>query len=102
MKIFCARNWAILGLSLLMILTGTPSAPAQNDPQAAIARKQAEFERQRAELEKKTFELKQKQLDLERARQEFQAQQSGRSLSMNLALNRRVTIIVERPAAPAP
>lgn len=58
---------------------------AQNDPQAAIAKKQAELERQRLELEKKSLELKQKELDLEKARQEFQAQQSGRSLSMNLS-----------------
>ena len=58
---------------------------AQNDPQAAIAKKQAELERQRIELEKKSLELQQKELDLEKARQEFQAQQSGRSLSMNLS-----------------
>jgi len=58
---------------------------AQNDPQAAIARKQAELDRQRIELEKKNLELKQRELDLERARQEFEAQQSGRSLSMNLS-----------------
>jgi outer membrane protein OmpA-like peptidoglycan-associated protein len=58
---------------------------AQNDPQAAIAKKQADLDRQRIELEKKSVELKQKELDLERARQEFQAQQTGRSLSMNLS-----------------
>jgi outer membrane protein OmpA-like peptidoglycan-associated protein len=58
---------------------------AQNDPQAAIAKKQAELDRQRIELEKKNLELKQRELDLERARQEFEAQQSGRSLSMNLS-----------------
>jgi outer membrane protein OmpA-like peptidoglycan-associated protein len=58
---------------------------AQNDPQAAIAKKQAELDRQRIELEKKNLELRQRELDLERARQEFEAQQSGRSLSMNLS-----------------
>jgi outer membrane protein OmpA-like peptidoglycan-associated protein len=58
---------------------------AQNDPHAAIAKKQAELDRQRIELEKKNLELKQRELDLERARQEFEAQQSGRSLSMNLS-----------------
>jgi outer membrane protein OmpA-like peptidoglycan-associated protein len=58
---------------------------AQNDPHVAIAKKQAELDRQRIELEKKTLELKQRELDLERARQEFEAQQSGRSLSMNLS-----------------
>lgn len=58
---------------------------AQNDPQVAIAKKQAELDRQRIELEKRQLELQQKELDLEKARQEFQAQQSGRSLSMNLS-----------------
>jgi len=58
---------------------------AQNDPHAAIAKKQAELDRQRIELEKKNLELRQRELDLERARQEFEAQQSGRSLSMNLS-----------------
>src|SRR5882724_3004852 len=58
---------------------------AQNDPQVAIAKKQAELDRQRIELEKKSLELQQKELDLERAQKEFQAQQSGRSLSMNLS-----------------
>ncbi|MEY2543678.1 MAG: hypothetical protein QOE81_1139 [Verrucomicrobiota bacterium] len=58
---------------------------AQNDPHVAIAKKQAELDRQRIELEKKNLELKQRELDLERARQEFEAQQSGRSLSMNLS-----------------
>ena len=69
----------------IALLGGTTVANAQNDPQAAIAKKQAELERQRSELEKKSLELKQKELDLERARQEFQAQQTGRSLSMNLS-----------------
>jgi outer membrane protein OmpA-like peptidoglycan-associated protein len=58
---------------------------AQNDPHVAIAKKQAELDRQRVELDKKNLELKQRELDLERARQEFEAQQSGRSLSMNLS-----------------
>jgi outer membrane protein OmpA-like peptidoglycan-associated protein len=67
------------------IFTGISIVCAQNDPQAAIAKKQAELERQRAELEKRSLELQQKELDLEKARQEFQAQQSGRSLSINLS-----------------
>ena len=70
---------ALLGVSDVALVC------AQNDPQAAIARKQAELERQRSELEKKSLELKQKEVDLERARQEFQSQQTGRSLSMNLS-----------------
>src|SRR5436309_7720951 len=68
----------------LSILIGVSVVRAQNDPQAAIAKKQAQLERQRIELEKKSLELQQKELDLEKARQEFEAQQSGRSLSMNL------------------
>jgi outer membrane protein OmpA-like peptidoglycan-associated protein len=75
----------ILLIITLSILSGTMVVYAQNDPQAAIARKQAELERQRIELEKKSLELQQKELDLEKARQEVQAQQSGRSLSMNLS-----------------
>ena len=69
----------------LSILTNISIVQAQNDPQVAIAKKQAQLERQRIELEKKSLELQQKELDLEKARQEFQAQQSGRSLSMNLS-----------------
>lgn len=69
----------------LSILPDVSMVRAQNDPQAAIAKKQADLERQRIELEKKSLELQQKELDLEKARQEFQAQQSGRSLSMNLS-----------------
>ena len=69
----------------LSILPDVSVVRAQNDPQAAIAKKQADLERQRIELEKKSLELQQKELDLQRAQQEFQAQQSGRSLSMNLS-----------------
>jgi len=69
----------------MSILCGAFIVYAQNDPQAALAKKQAQLDRQRIELEKKSLELQQKELDLERARQEFQAQQSARSLSMNLS-----------------
>lgn len=71
----------------VVFLTSIEITPlrAQNDPQVALARKQAELERQRLELEKKSLQLQQKELDLEKARQEFQAQQSGRSLSINLS-----------------
>src|ERR1700681_1064951 len=69
----------------LSILTGVSSIYAQNDPQIAIAKKQAELERQRIELEKKSLALQQKELDLDKARQELEAQQSGRSPRMNLS-----------------
>jgi outer membrane protein OmpA-like peptidoglycan-associated protein len=76
---------SVLLFFVLSILTNISIARAQNDPQVAIAKKQAQLERQRIELEKKSLELQQKELDLEKARQEFQVQQSGRSLSMNLS-----------------
>src|SRR5260370_23265693 len=69
----------------LPILIGISVVRSQNDPQVAIAKKQAQLEHQRIELEKRSLELQQKELDLEKARQEFEAQQSGRSLSMNLS-----------------
>src|ERR1700716_4006752 len=72
-------------VACLLSIFVAPLVSAQNDPQVAIAKKQAELDRQRVELEKKSLVLQQKELDLERARQEFQAQQSGRSLSMNLS-----------------
>src|SRR6266581_3554947 len=72
-------------LFALSLLIGVSVVFAQNDPQAVLAKKQAELDRQRIELEKKNLELRQRELDLERARQEFEAQQSGRSLSMNLS-----------------
>jgi outer membrane protein OmpA-like peptidoglycan-associated protein len=85
MKMFPKAGRGILLLVALSILTELSVVHAQNDPQAAIAKKQAELDRQRIELEKKSLELQQKEIDLEKARQEFQAQQSGRSLSMNLS-----------------
>jgi outer membrane protein OmpA-like peptidoglycan-associated protein len=70
---------------VLSILAGVSMIRAQNDPQTAIMKKQAELDRQRIELEKKSLELQQKEIDLQKAQQEFQEQQSGRSLSMNLS-----------------
>jgi outer membrane protein OmpA-like peptidoglycan-associated protein len=83
MKSWCGDKIFLCAITL--ILTGAAVVLAQNDPQVALAKKQAELDRQRIELEKKSLELKQKELDLEKARQEFQAQQSARSLSMNLS-----------------
>src|ERR1700676_2063459 len=85
MKAISKFSHSILLLVFLICSVNLSVLRAQNDPQAAIAKKQAELERQRIELEKKSLELQQKELDLEKARQEFQAQQSGRSLSMNLS-----------------
>src|SRR2546430_15799875 len=82
MKILSRTAFLFIALS---VLAGGSVVRAQNDPQVEIAKKQAQLERQRIELEKKSLELQQKELDLEKARQEFEAQQSGRSLSMNLS-----------------
>jgi outer membrane protein OmpA-like peptidoglycan-associated protein len=74
-----------LFLVVVSLVAGSLRICAQNDPQVAIAKKQAELDRQKIALEKKRLELEQKELDLQKAQQEFQAQQSGRSLSMNLS-----------------
>jgi outer membrane protein OmpA-like peptidoglycan-associated protein len=74
-----------LFLVVVSLVAGSLVVFAQNDPQAAIAKKQAELDRQKIALEKKRLELEQKELNLQKAQQEFQAQQSGRSLSMNLS-----------------
>jgi outer membrane protein OmpA-like peptidoglycan-associated protein len=60
-------------------------AHAQNDARIAVEKKQAELEKERLEIERKSLELEKRELALEKARQEFEAQQSGRSLSMNLS-----------------
>jgi outer membrane protein OmpA-like peptidoglycan-associated protein len=78
-----ALFWLFLIGSFLW--SGRSVVGAQNDPEIAVAKAQTELERQRIELERKSIELKQKELALEKARQEFQAQQSSRSLSMNLS-----------------
>ena len=86
MKLLSLRAICVLGLLTIALMVGNSATVfAENDPQAALATKRAELERQRLELEKKSLELQQKELDLEKARQEFQEQQSGRSLSMNLS-----------------
>ena len=75
-------------LSALIVATSfgiASAAPTQNDPNAAIAKQHAELERQRMELEKKDVELQRKELELEKARQQFEAEQRNRSLSMNLS-----------------
>jgi outer membrane protein OmpA-like peptidoglycan-associated protein len=63
---------------------GSTTIFAQNNPEVAIAKKQAELERQRIALEKRSVELQQKELELEKARQELQ-QAGARSMSINLS-----------------
>ena len=55
------------------------------DTGQALQKQQAALEKQRLDLEKRSLDLQQKELELEKARQALQAQQSGRSLSMNLS-----------------
>jgi outer membrane protein OmpA-like peptidoglycan-associated protein len=60
-------------------------APAQTTADKDIKKKEAELERQKLDLEKRSLELKRKELDLEKAKQELQQQETGRSMSLNLA-----------------
>jgi outer membrane protein OmpA-like peptidoglycan-associated protein len=74
------KTLAFIGLALVLSLL---SLPAQTP--SDIKKQQTDLERQRIELEKKANELEQKYRELEKAQQQLQAQQSGRSLSMNLS-----------------
>lgn len=68
-----------------LLCIGGTAAAVESDPQAVVAKKRADLERERMELEKKSIELEKKEVALEKARQELEARQSGRSLSMNLS-----------------
>ena len=74
------KTLAFMGLALVLSLL---SLPAQTPSE--IKKQQTGLERQRVELEKKANELEQKYRELEKAQQQLQAQQSSRSLSMNLS-----------------
>ena len=74
------KTLAFIGLALVLSLL---SLPAQTPSE--IKKQQTGLERQRVELEKKANELEQKYRELEKAQQQLQAQQSSRSLSMNLS-----------------
>ena len=74
------KTLGFIGLALVLSLL---SLPAQTPSE--IKKQQTGLERQRVELEKKANELEQKYRELEKAQQQLQAQQSGRSLSMNLS-----------------
>jgi outer membrane protein OmpA-like peptidoglycan-associated protein len=84
MNKFARLKFGLLALLALFLWINPSVVRAQNDPEAAIAKKQAELERQRIELEKKSLELQQKELELEKARQEIQ-QAGARSMSINLS-----------------
>ena len=75
----------ILVLSLALLCSALSLASAQTTADQDIKKKEAELERQKLDLEKKSLELKRKELDLEKAKQELQYQETGKSMSMNLA-----------------
>jgi outer membrane protein OmpA-like peptidoglycan-associated protein len=75
----------ILTLSFTVCCSALLVASAQTTTDKDIKKKEAELERQKLELEKKSIELQRKELDLEKAKQELQYQESGKSMSMNLA-----------------
>jgi outer membrane protein OmpA-like peptidoglycan-associated protein len=75
----------ILVLSVALSCSALLLASAQTTADQDIKKKEAELERQKLDLEKKSLELKRKELDLEKAKQELQYQETGRSMSMNLA-----------------
>lgn len=69
-----------LGLALVFPL---PAGLGQSDKSAS--KREAEIAQQMKELDQKMVEMKQLQAEMEATRQQLQAQQSGRSLSMNLS-----------------
>ncbi len=82
MKTFTGRI-AVFSAFLLFSAIGTGFA--QDSTAKEIAKQEAALEKKRLELEKRSLELQEKELALEKAKMELQQQQSGRSLSMNLA-----------------
>lgn len=75
----------ILVLCALLSGSALSLASAQTTADKDIKKKEAELERQKLDLEKRSLELKRKELDLEKAKQELQYQETGKSMSLNLA-----------------
>jgi outer membrane protein OmpA-like peptidoglycan-associated protein len=75
----------ILTLSIAFSCIAFLVASAQTTADKDIKKKEAELERQKLDLEKRSIELQRKELDLEKAKQELQYQDTGKSMSMNLA-----------------
>src|SRR5918999_1398047 len=71
--------------SAIVLFSAVGSSLAQDTTAKEIAKQEAALEKKRLELEKRSVELQEKELALEKAKLELQQQQSGRSLSMNLA-----------------
>jgi outer membrane protein OmpA-like peptidoglycan-associated protein len=75
----------IFVLCALLACSAFSLTSAQTTADKEIQKKEAELDRQKLELEKRSLELKRKELDLEKAKQELQYQETGKSMSMNLA-----------------
>jgi outer membrane protein OmpA-like peptidoglycan-associated protein len=75
----------IFALAAVVSCCGFLVTSAQTTADTDIKKKEAELERQKLDLERRSLELKRKELDLEKAKQELQYQETGKSMSMNLA-----------------
>lgn len=85
MKALFSSAVKIVVLSAVLACSALSFASAQTTADQDIKKKEVELDRQKLELEKKSLELKRKELDLEKAKQELQYQDTGKSMSMNLA-----------------
>lgn len=75
----------IFVLCALFACSALSLTSAQTTADKDLQKKEAELERQKLDLEKRSLELKRKELDLEKAKQELQYQETGKSMTMNLA-----------------
>ncbi len=75
----------IFVLCAVLVCSAFSFTSAQTTADKDLQKKEAELERQKLDLEKRSLELKRKELDLEKAKQELQYQETGKSMSLNLA-----------------
>jgi outer membrane protein OmpA-like peptidoglycan-associated protein len=85
MKALFSSAVKILVLSAVLFCSALLPTSAQTTADQDIKKKESEIEKQKLDLEKKSIELQRKELDLEKAKQELQYQETGKSMSMNLA-----------------
>jgi outer membrane protein OmpA-like peptidoglycan-associated protein len=85
MKALFSSAGKIFVLSAVLSCSALSLTSAQTTADQDIRKKEAELEKQKLELERKSIELQRKELDLEKAKQELQYQETGKSMSMNLA-----------------
>ena len=84
MKALFSSAVKIFVLSAVLSCSALLLASAQTTADKDIKKKEAELEA-KARARKKSLELQRKELDLEKAKQELQYQETGKSMSMNLA-----------------